>query len=125
MAATGICVFCLPYAAKRALKTSVVSRTRVRPCWFDTRHKFSFGAGRRSTPSANVKARLEGTMNVTSCKQFCCERRTNEKIDYERESERQIVGTKLAERKVQFEAVEDRNFWVKFGIDERAQVYTT
>ena len=33
-----------------------------------------------------------------------------------------IAGTKLAERKVQFEAVEDRNFWVTFGIDERAQV---
>ena len=34
------------------------------------------------------------------------------------ESERQIAGTKLAERKVQFEAVEDRNSWVTFGIDE-------
>ena len=41
------------------------------------------------------------------------------------ESERQIARTKLAERKVQFEAVEDRNSWVTFGIDERAQVYTT
>ena len=42
----------------------------------------------------------------------------------ERERDK-IAGTKLAERKVQFEAVEDRNSWVKFGIDERAQVYTT
>ena len=45
--------------------------------------------------------------------------------DSRRGSERQIAGTKLAERKAQFEAVEDRNSWVKFGIDERAQVYTT
>ena len=103
----------------------MVSRTRVQPSRFDARYKFGFGAGRRSTPSANVKARLEGTVNATSCKQFCCERRTNEKIDYERESERQNAGTKLAKRKVQFEAVQDRNSLGNFGIDERAQVYTT
>ena len=126
MAATGICALRLLYAAKRALKTSVVSKTRVQPSWFDTRYKFGFGAGRRSTPSANVKAQLEGTVNVTSCEQFCCERkqRTRRLTTSERERDK-IAGTKLTERKVQFEAVEDRNSWVKFGIDERAQVYTT
>ena len=36
--------------------------------------------------------------------------------DSRRGSERQIAGTKLAERKVQFEVVEDRNSWVKLGL---------
>ena len=54
------------YAANRAFETSVVGRTRVQPSWFDTHHKFGFGAGYRSIPSANVKARLEWTANVTS-----------------------------------------------------------
>ena len=66
MAAAGICGLCLLYAANRAFKTSAVSRTRVQPSWFDTRYKFGFGAGNRSIPSANVKARLEWTANVTS-----------------------------------------------------------
>ena len=52
--------------SKRAFETSADSRTRVQPSWFDTRHKFGFGAGNRSTQSANVKARLEWTVNVTS-----------------------------------------------------------
>ena len=68
-AAAGICGSCLLYATKRAFETSAVSRTRVQPCWFDTRHKFGFGAGNRSTQSANVKARLEWTANVTSKQQ--------------------------------------------------------
>ena len=44
-------------------------RTRVQPSRFDTRHKFGFGAGNRSTQSANVKARLDWTANVTSKQQ--------------------------------------------------------
>ena len=38
LAATGNCRCCLLYAANRALKTSVVNRSRVQPHWFDTRH---------------------------------------------------------------------------------------
>ena len=38
MAATGICALCLLYAAKRALKTSVVSIFRVQLCEFDPRY---------------------------------------------------------------------------------------
>ena len=66
MAAAGICGPCLLYAAHCAFKTSAVSRTRVQPSWFDIRYKFGFGAGYRSTQSANVKAWLEWTANVTS-----------------------------------------------------------
>ena len=66
LAAAGICGPCLLYAANCAFKTSAVSRTRVQPSWFDTCHKFGFGVGYRSIPSANVKAQLEWTVNVTS-----------------------------------------------------------
>ena len=52
------------------------------------------------------------------------EERTRRLTTSERERDK-IAGTKLAERKVQFEAVEDRKCWVKFGIHERAQVYST
>ena len=71
------------------VETSVVSRTRVQPIWFDTRHKFGFGAGYRSIPSANVKVRLEWTVKVTSSTVLLWEETTNEKTDYERERERQ------------------------------------
>ena len=53
------CSFGLQHAAIRAYPDHSVSSRALQPYWLDSAYKFGFGAGRRSSPRADVKTLRE------------------------------------------------------------------